>query len=124
MAESGEHDIANQRLAEAMGALQRDLIDYVSRRGDELQIPSGIVPNVVLSTMAFYTTHLFAPRDWRATDLRWEEATRECVRRMSDACFSMKDYVDRKTPWRAQSKQLRELERQGGRVLKFGEREQ
>lgn len=83
-----------------------DLQTFLASREEELKLPLGssadiLVAALVTRILEVSFTGLQPPQ------AIWDEANRVCTLRLSDVTFSMTDWVERKVPWRWQSKEMR-----------------
>lgn len=91
----------------ACGRLLLDISAFVEKRRVELGVDGGLAANVLASAVASLAVNMHLPKD--ASRSAFDEAMRELIPRIYDACFSIKDWIERKTPWRMQSQFMREL---------------
>jgi len=93
-----------------MDELMNALVRFAREGGQELGLNDSQVANVLASACALVAVNLNMPK---GTDpATFAKAMKEAVPRLYDAMFSMRDWFDRKMPWRMQSTHMKKAQAQ------------
>lgn len=95
------HNAAQQIDARYMDELMNAIVKFAREGGKEMGLNESQIANCLASSCALMAVNIEKPKG--CDQATFNQAMKEAIPRLYDAMFSMRDWFDRRTPWRMQS---------------------